>query len=84
MRYTSHGMIYIYMPGFMNIGSGIQIILKLLPRQLQRLLFSYYVCDMTSGGMMYIPCFIKIASGIQKLIGEDTYTDTDTDTWAGR
>jgi hypothetical protein len=26
--------------------------------------------------MIYIPCFIKIGSGIQKLIGVDTRADT--------
>jgi hypothetical protein len=28
-----------------------------------------YVVEMDSGAMMYIPGFIKIGSGIQKLIG---------------
>jgi hypothetical protein len=39
MKYTiemaSDGMIYI--PSFMKIGSGIQVILRLLPRQSERL-----------------------------------------------
>jgi hypothetical protein len=29
-----------------------------------------------SGGMMYVPSFIKIGSSIQKLIGGDTHADT--------
>jgi hypothetical protein len=28
-----------------------------------------YAAEMGSGGMIYIPIFIKIGSGIQKLIG---------------
>jgi hypothetical protein len=35
---TSDGMM-IYIPSFISIDSGIQIILKLLPRQLERLWF---------------------------------------------
>jgi hypothetical protein len=30
--------------------------------------------EMGSGAMMHIPSFIKIGSGIQKLIGEDSQT----------
>jgi hypothetical protein len=33
-----------------------------------------YAVDMGSGGKIYIPSFIKIGSGIQKLIGADTQT----------
>jgi hypothetical protein len=29
-----------------------------------------YAFEMESGAMMYIPKFVKISSGIQKLIGE--------------
>jgi hypothetical protein len=29
-----------------------------------------YAVEMASGGMMYIPSFITIGSGIQKLLGE--------------
>jgi hypothetical protein len=36
-----------------------------------------YAVEMGSGVMIYIPSFIKINSGIQKLIGG--YTDTQTD-----
>jgi hypothetical protein len=35
-----------------------------------------YAVEMGSGAMIYIPSFIKIGSGIQKLIREDTHTDT--------
>jgi hypothetical protein len=44
MKYTvemaSGGMIYI--PSFMKIGSGIQLILKVLPQQFERLQCWYY------------------------------------------
>jgi hypothetical protein len=33
-----------------------------------------YTCEMGSGAMTYIPSFIKIGSGIQKLIGGLTDT----------
>jgi hypothetical protein len=36
-----------------------------------------YAVEMGSGAMMYIPSFIKIGSGIRKLIGR--YTDTQTE-----
>jgi hypothetical protein len=36
-----------------------------------------YAIDMDIGAMIYVPCFIKIGSGIQKLIGGGGgYTDT--------
>jgi hypothetical protein len=37
-----------------------------------------YGIDVGSGAMIYIPSFIKIGSGIQKLIGGRGFTDTDT------
>jgi hypothetical protein len=33
---------------------------------------------MGSGAVIYVPSFMKIGSGIQKLIGEDTHTHTDS------
>jgi hypothetical protein len=33
-----------------------------------------YVVKMGLGAMVYIPSFIKIDSGIQKLLGGDTHT----------
>jgi hypothetical protein len=33
---------------------------------------------MGSGGVIYVPGFIKIGSGVQKLIGGGGYTDTHT------
>jgi hypothetical protein len=36
--------------------------------------FMKYAVEMGSGAMIYILSFIKIGSGIQKLIGEDTQT----------
>jgi hypothetical protein len=35
-----------------------------------------YAVEMGSGAMIYIPSFIKIGSGIRKLIGRDTRTQT--------
>jgi hypothetical protein len=35
-----------------------------------------YAVEMGSGAMVYIPSFVKIGSGIQKLIERDTHTDT--------
>jgi hypothetical protein len=40
-----------------------------------------YAVEKGSGAMTYIPSFIKIGSGIQKLVGEgftDTHTYTDS------
>jgi hypothetical protein len=34
---------------------------------------------MGSGGMMYMPCFIKFGSGIQKLLEGDAHADTETE-----
>jgi hypothetical protein len=34
-----------------------------------------YTVEMGSGAMIYIPSFIKIGSGIQKLIGGFKYTE---------
>jgi hypothetical protein len=44
-----------------------------------------YAVEMSSGSMIYIPSFIKIGSGIQKLIGggytvTHTHTHTHTET----
>jgi uncharacterized RmlC-like cupin family protein len=87
MKYTVEmapgGMIYI--PSFMKICSSIQVILRLSPRQSERLQcwcykwegFMNYAIDMGSGALMYVPSFIQIGSGIQKLIRGDTHTDTD-------
>jgi hypothetical protein len=35
---------------------------------------------MGSGAVIYVPSFIKIGSGVTKLIGEDTWTDRHTHT----
>jgi hypothetical protein len=35
--------------------------------------------EMGSGAIIYIPSFIKIGSGIHRLIGGDTQTDTKTE-----
>jgi hypothetical protein len=40
-----------------------------------------YAVRMTSGGMIYIPVFIKIGSGVQKLLGGiniQTHIHTDS------
>jgi hypothetical protein len=43
-----------YIPCFMTIGSGIQVILKLLPQESERLHCWCYVVE-----MVYIPSFMK-------------------------
>jgi hypothetical protein len=37
-----------------------------------------HAIEIGSGAMIYIPSFIKIGSGIQKLMGEGAFTDTQT------
>jgi hypothetical protein len=59
-----------------NLDSGIQVILRLLLKQFERLQYLYYqwvgfmkyTIEMASGSMMSIPSFIKINIGIQKLL----------------
>jgi hypothetical protein len=36
-----------------------------------------YAVEMGSGALIYISCFIKIPSVIQKLMGGNTHTSTD-------
>jgi hypothetical protein len=38
--------------------------------------------EMGSGGMMYIPSFIKTGLGIKKLLERNTHTDTQTQWWS--
>jgi hypothetical protein len=65
-----------HIPSFMKIGSGIQILLRLLPQQFKWLQYWYYswegfmmyAIEMPSGGMIYIQSFINTSSGIQKLL----------------
>jgi hypothetical protein len=38
-----------------------------------------HAVEMGSGAMIYIPGFIKIVSGSQKLMGRRGFTDTGTD-----
>jgi hypothetical protein len=38
-----------------------------------------YTVEVGSGAVIYVPSFIKIDSGIQKLIGRDSKTRRDTD-----
>jgi hypothetical protein len=69
----SGGMIYI--PSFMTISSGIQVI-KLLPQQFERLQFWYYWWDwlmnyaivMASGGNIYVPSVPTIGWGIDVIL----------------
>jgi hypothetical protein len=76
---ASGGMTYI--PSFMTIGSGIQVISRLLLQQFERLQCSYYWWDgfmgqtteMDSGGIIYIPSFIKIGTGVRRLLGDKTH-----------
>jgi hypothetical protein len=37
-----------------------------------------YAAKMASDGMIYMPSFINIHSGVQKLLGVDTHKDTDS------
>jgi hypothetical protein len=39
-----------------------------------------YAVEMASRGMIYIPIFIRISSGVRKFLGGDTHTDTHTQT----
>jgi hypothetical protein len=65
---------------------------ELSPQQFDRLQcwywwwegFMKYVVEMGSGGMLYIPSFLEIGSGIQKLLWGDTHTDTQTTWWSHR
>jgi hypothetical protein len=71
----SGGMIYV--PSFMTIGFGIQVLLRLLLEQFERLQcwyyswegFMKYAVEMDSDAMIYLPSSIKIGSGIKKLGG---------------
>jgi hypothetical protein len=38
-----------------------------------------YAVEMASGGVIYIPRFIKVGSGGQKLLWGDTHRDTHID-----
>jgi hypothetical protein len=40
--------------------------------------FMNFSVEMGSGSMINLPSFIKIGSGIPKLLGGDTYRDTET------
>jgi hypothetical protein len=66
----------------MKIGMGVQAILRLCLRKLRGCnvgitdgwnIFNYSI-EMGSGAVICIPSFIKIGSGIEKLIGGDTQT----------
>jgi hypothetical protein len=67
-----------YIPSFMTIVSGIQVILRIFPQQLERLQCWYYwwrgflkyAADIISGGMMYehIPSLMTIGSGIRAIL----------------
>jgi hypothetical protein len=39
-----------------------------------------YAVEKRFSGMIYIPSLMKISSGIQKLLGENTVTDTQKQT----
>jgi hypothetical protein len=73
VQMDSGGMIYI--PSFLTIGSGIQVILRLLPQRFERLQYWYYCWEgfmkyavqMASGGKISILSFMNIDTGFQKL-----------------
>jgi hypothetical protein len=66
----------IYVPSFVTIGSGIQVILRFLRQQFGRLQYCYYwwegfikcIIEMASFGMMYVPSFIKTCEGVQAVL----------------
>jgi hypothetical protein len=78
----------IYIPSFMTIGSGIQVILRSVPQQFETLQCWYYLLEcfvkyavgIASGGMIFIPSFIKIGSGVQKSLGGGIHTRAHTHT----
>jgi hypothetical protein len=41
-----------------------------------------YHVEIRSGGMIYMTSFIKLGSGIQKLLWKDTHVDTQTAMWS--
>jgi hypothetical protein len=61
--------------------------IKVLPQKFERLYCWYYwwegffsyAVEIDSCAVIYLPSFIKIGSGVQKLIGRDTQTHTHTD-----
>jgi hypothetical protein len=65
-----------YIPSFMKIDSGIQVILRVLLEQLEKLWCLYYrwegflkyAIEMTSGGMTYMPSFMKIGAGVHAML----------------
>jgi hypothetical protein len=71
---ASDGVMYV--SSFMTIGSGIQVIFRVLPQQSERLQcwhyrwdrFMKYAADMISGGMIYTPSFMTIGSGIRVIL----------------
>jgi hypothetical protein len=65
----SDGMHDTYMPSFMTIGSGIQIIIGILRQQFgTNDGFLRHAAEMASGGMIYIPHFTKTGTGVQAIL----------------
>jgi hypothetical protein len=72
---NSYDMIYI--PSFMKIGTCVKAILRFCLRNLSgrtigitvRRCFFNYAVEMGSGAVIHVSSFIKIGSGIQKLMG---------------
>jgi hypothetical protein len=81
IQMASGGMTYIQR--LIMIGSGIQIMLRLIPQQFEKLQCLYYwwerfrkyAIEIASGVIMYITSFINIGSGIQRW-GGDIHTNT--------
>jgi hypothetical protein len=71
-------------PSFTKTNAGVQPILHVLPQKCERLWCSYWwweEFEMGLGSMIYVISFIKIVSGVQKLIKAihvQAYTDTET------
>jgi hypothetical protein len=72
-----------YLPNFMTMGSDIQITLRLLPQKFERLQCWYYLVDglincvveLAPGGMIFVPGFIQIDSGVHRLLGTHTHRE---------
>jgi hypothetical protein len=67
----------IYLTSFMNICAGVRALLRFCLRNLKAEMlvllmggiFFNYSIEMVLGVVIYVPSFIKIGSGIQKLMG---------------
>jgi hypothetical protein len=80
---ASDGVICLYI--FTKFGTDVQAILRFWLNDLRGCTVGttmggiYEIAnEMASGGMIYVPSFIKIGSGVQTLLWGDTHTYTQT------